>query len=138
MTYLGSRLWQSGINTIDAWRKAYAETTNAAELKRPAATLMFTDTAFYQSNQFLIEYSFAEPPYFVVDGKPDTSGKKAGIPQPSIHFRHKSRANIGWADGHIEWREMAKFDGKNAYGVESASLRLGWFEPVDNTPFDLE
>jgi prepilin-type processing-associated H-X9-DG protein len=57
---------------------------------------------------------------------------------PSIHFRHKGRANVGWVDGHIEQRQMGKFGDKNAYGVDSGSLRLGWFEPIDNTPFDLE
>lgn len=139
MTYIGSRLWRSGITTIDAWRKAYAETTNSTEVKRPAATLMFADTAFYQANQYLIEYSFAEPPYFVVDGKPDMGGKVYnGYPSPSIHFRHYSRANIAWADGHIEWREMARHNGKNSPAVGSASMKLGWFETVDNTPFDLE
>jgi prepilin-type processing-associated H-X9-DG protein len=57
---------------------------------------------------------------------------------PSIHFRHRGSANIGWADGHIEPMPMAKTNGDNAYGMASAKMNLGWFEPVDNTLFDLE
>lgn len=57
---------------------------------------------------------------------------------PSIHFRHRNRANVEWADGHIEPREMASCADKNIYGVDSADMGLGWFEPIDNTPFDLE
>ena len=30
------------------------------------------------------------------------------------------------------------FDDSNVYGVDSADMQLGWFEPVDNTLFDLE
>lgn len=32
---------------------------------------------------------------------------------------------------------MAELEVTNVYGVDAASLRLGWFEPADNTPFDL-
>lgn len=32
---------------------------------------------------------------------------------------------------------MAGLDTTNVYGLNSSALRLGWFEPVDNTPFDL-
>jgi prepilin-type processing-associated H-X9-DG protein len=57
---------------------------------------------------------------------------------PSIHFRHGGLANVGWVDGHVEQRERAEFEDKNVFGADSAALGLGWFEPVDNTPFDLE
>jgi hypothetical protein len=33
---------------------------------------------------------------------------------------------------------MAAIDDKNVYGIQSASMNLGWFEPADNTLFDLE
>jgi len=33
---------------------------------------------------------------------------------------------------------MAEFDASNVYGVDSADMKLGWFEPVDNSLFDLE
>jgi prepilin-type processing-associated H-X9-DG protein/prepilin-type N-terminal cleavage/methylation domain-containing protein len=138
MQYLGSRLWQGGITTMSAWIKAYSTTANAMEVKRPAETLMFADTAFWQQNQFFVEYSFAESPYYVVDGKPDASGRKLGYPSPSIHFRHYGSANIGWVDGHVEAKPMAKPVLRENYTAEMAKMNIGWFEPVDNTLFDLE
>jgi prepilin-type processing-associated H-X9-DG protein len=56
---------------------------------------------------------------------------------PTLHFRHQGRANIGWADGHIESRPMASIEQSNVYGVNSAAMSLGWFDPVDNSLFDL-
>jgi prepilin-type processing-associated H-X9-DG protein len=138
MTYIGSRLWRSGITTFAAMKDAYAETTNVVEVRRPAKTLMFADTAYYKQNQCLVEYSFAEPPYFVVNGKPDISGKKVGYPEPSIHFRHHGLANIGWADGHIEPKPIAKMALRRGYSAAAARMNIGWFEPVDNMPFDLQ
>jgi prepilin-type N-terminal cleavage/methylation domain-containing protein/prepilin-type processing-associated H-X9-DG protein len=126
MTYIGSRQWQSGIQTMSEWEKAYAETTKVVEVRRPAMTLMFADTAFNQKGS-LIEYSFAEPPYFVMNGQLLTDM----YPLPSIHFRHRDHANIGWADGHISPEKMAP-------SIKSSDMKLGWFEPVDNSLFDLK
>ena len=83
-------------------------------IAHPAQTVMFADTAF------LIEYSFAEPPRFA-DGS---------IPWPSIHFRHRGKANVAWADGHVSEEPLARTDGP------SASHALGWFGPDDNELFD--
>jgi len=134
MTYIGSRTWQYGINGAQAWRDAYARTSCVTEVTGPAETLMFADTAMAINLRSLIEYSFAEPPFTVHNGRPITSFYMS----PSIHFRHRTRANVGWADGHIEPREMANCDDKNIYGVDSADMKLGWFEPINNTSFDLE
>jgi prepilin-type processing-associated H-X9-DG protein len=133
MQYLGSRLWCSGITTYAAMIKAYARTTNAVEVKRTAETLMFADTAFFQNNQYLIEYSFAEPPHYVMNGITDIA-----FSSPSIHFRHYGSANVGWADGHIEAKPMAKPILGDNYTAEMAKMNIGWFAPVDNTPFDLQ
>jgi prepilin-type processing-associated H-X9-DG protein len=137
MQYLGSRLWQSGITTMSAQRKAYSTTTNAMGVKRPAETLMFVDSALYGDN-YLIEYSFAETPYYVVEGRVDVTGMMMGYPWPSIHFRHYGSANVGWADGHVEAKPMAKPVLRENYTAEMAEMNIGWFEPVDNTLFDLE
>ncbi len=134
MTYLGSRLWQGGIVTMEAWKKAYAKTSRNSEVAKPAETLMFADTAFYNNDLHLIEYSFAEQPFYVYKGEPMTGFYMS----PSIHFRHRKHANIGWVDGHIGSRKMAKFDITNPDGVKPADMMLGWFEPIDNTPFDLK
>lgn len=134
MTYIGSRTWQGGTNSVQAWKDAYARTTRMTEVASPGRTLMFTDTAMAKDGISLIEYSFAEPPFTVYNGQLVTNFYMS----PSIHFRHSGRANVGWADGHIAQRRMAKFNNKNAYGVQSGDMKLGWFEPTNNTPFDLE
>ncbi|GAG92020.1 unnamed protein product, partial [marine sediment metagenome] len=84
---------------------------------------------------YYLEYSFAEPPYFVFNGQPATGW---GYASPSIHFRHRGKANVGWVDGHITSEEVALFEEENIYGVKSCDMMLGWFEPIDNTPFDLK
>ena len=45
---------------------------------------------------------------------------------------------IGWADGHVEPREIARLNRKNVYGIRSSEMNLGWFDPVDNSPYDLK
>ena len=132
MVYLGSRLWQEGYSYSNT--EAYARTTTMSEVARPGETLMFADTAFYQHSRYLIEYSFAVPRYWVSNGRILSHS----APSPSIHFRHRARANIGWADGHTEIRSIADFAGDNDFYNECAAMRLGWFEPVDNSLFDLE
>jgi prepilin-type N-terminal cleavage/methylation domain-containing protein/prepilin-type processing-associated H-X9-DG protein len=134
MTYIGSRLWQGDAGSIQAWKDSYARTTRMAEIVSPGETVMFADTAMVKDGRSLIEYSFAEPPFTVHNGRPVTELYMS----PSIHFRHREQANVGWVDGHIEPRRMAGFNDKNAYGVNSSDMNLGWFEPVNNTLFDLQ
>ncbi len=132
MTYIGSRIWE------------YYEdekcriTTRDFEVRRPTETLMFADTAMAKLDNgrpYYLEYSFAEPPYFVVNGQPATSW---GYASPSIHFRHRGKANVGWVDGHVTSEKMAPFEEENIYDVKSSDMMLGWFEPIDNTLFDLK
>jgi prepilin-type processing-associated H-X9-DG protein/prepilin-type N-terminal cleavage/methylation domain-containing protein len=134
MTYIGSRLWQTGLKSEQDWIDAYAKTTKIEEIKIPARALMFSDTAMANDGDTLIEYSFAEPPFAVQNGLPVTSFYMS----PSIHFRHKDNANIGWADGHVTNCKIAPFGHLNAYEIKSADLNLGWFNPVDNSLFDLK
>jgi len=134
MAYIGSRLWQSGICNTQAWKNAYAWTTRMTEISIPAKTLMFADTAMAKDENFFIEYSFAEPPFTVYNGRAVTSFYMS----PSIHFRHSNHANIGWADGHISQSSLKSSGSENIYGINSTDMKLGWFEPVNNTLFDLE
>jgi len=138
MTYIGSRTSQSAAGSVQAWKDSYAMTARMTEIAAPAMTLMFADTAMAKSGKSLIEYSFAEPPFTVYNGRLVTEF----FMSPSIHFRHRNQANIGWADGHVEPRRMVKADPKsdraNPYGVNSADMNLGWFEPLNNTQFDLQ
>jgi prepilin-type processing-associated H-X9-DG protein len=130
MAYLGSRLWQAAL----PFKERYARTANISEVRRPSETLVFADCAMSRRAGDYIEYSFAEPPHPLVSGKVLTDMYTS----PSVHFRHKKWANIGWADGHIDLREMAQFEEKNVYNVVSMNMKLGWFEPIDNSLFDLE
>jgi len=134
MTYIGSRLWQSGIYNTQAWKNAYARTTRMTEISAPGKTLIFADTAMAKHEKFLIEYSFVEPPFAVQNGQAVTSFYMS----PSIHFRHRDYTNIGWADGHTSQCRLANSGSENTYGINSADMKLGWFEPVNNTLFDLE
>lgn len=127
MTYLGSMAWKLG--TTEA---AFATTPRLADVRDPAGTLMFTDTAMDKGRGY-IEYSFAEQPMVVMMGTvfPDR------YMSPTIHFRHLGRANVAWVDGHVDNRQPIPFDSDNVYGVPSTERLLGWFEPLDNSWFDL-
>jgi prepilin-type N-terminal cleavage/methylation domain-containing protein len=133
--YLGSRSWEERqFTTIEQMEYAGWETTRTVEVARPGQTLMFADTAMCVQKPNLIEYSFAEPPFYVYMGEPMTGFYLS----PSIHFRHRGRAKVEWADGHSDSRPMAGFDDTNVYDIDSAEMKLGWFEPIDNTLFDLK
>lgn len=131
MTYLGSRIWQHGF-------AACHQHTREHEINRPAETLMFADTALARTQgttTYYQEYSFAEPRWFLSNGQP---APEWGDPAPSLHFRHNGTANIGWADGHVEPRTLAPYNSTNtAYGdINFLESQMGWFAPLDNTPFD--
>lgn len=128
--YIGSRSWQP---SLDA-EQIYALTARDSEVRRPAETLMFADCALVRQSggqTVLIEYSFAEPPYIMYYGQEIQSTTA------SLHFRHRDKADVAWVDGHVSVRNMADLEGSDIYGVKSARLGLGWFDPPDNSLFDL-
>ena len=129
MAYLGSRLWDAALGGPHA----YARTTALSEVANPGQTLMFADTAMANQGEALIEYSFAEPPFAVFGGQVLTEFRMS----PSLHFRHSDHVNVGWADSHVGPEPLAPLEATNAYGVDPAPLKLGWFAPADNSPFDL-
>jgi prepilin-type N-terminal cleavage/methylation domain-containing protein/prepilin-type processing-associated H-X9-DG protein len=127
--YIGSRVWQSGAND---------KATKITEVGNPAGTIMFADAAMSKLDggaPYYLEYSFVKPRHWFSDGQ---FHLEWGDPSPSIHFRHRGKASVAWVDGHIDAKVMADFDGINSYGVKSADMMLGWFEPLDNSQFDLE
>ena len=131
MTYIGSRIWIEGFS-----QNGYESTAKDSEIRSASEVLMFADTAMAKLSSagrpYYLEYSFAEPPYFVSGGSVMLSW---GYASPSIHFRHRDKANIGWSDGHVDSREMAEFYGINVYGVRSSDMMIGWLEPIDNSFF---
>ncbi|UCD49497.1 MAG: hypothetical protein JSW27_18440 [Phycisphaerales bacterium] len=134
MTYLGSRLWDPSTKNIEQFERAYTQTAHIEEIANPAATLIFADTAMATGPDTLIEYSFAEPPFAVFGGVLISDFYMS----PSLHFRHRDTVNIGWVDGHTTAKPMADLDLPNAYGAASATMQLGWPDPVNNSLFDLD
>jgi len=128
MVYIGSRIWSDGYD-----ERSCRITAKDTQIRNPAKTLMFADTAMAKFTS-LIEYSFAEPRFFLMHGRPNPGWD----PVPSIHFRHFNEANIGWADTHVDSGKMGPYDGVNEYGNKPSEMNLGWFEPLDNSLFDLE
>lgn len=131
MTYLGSKIWQDGFSACD-------KPTRNTQVRNNAETLMFADTAMTKLDSgqpYYLEYSFAEPPFFLSNGTPKLSW---GYASPSIHFRHDKKANVAFADGHIDMRTMTDHDADNAYGVKSCDMDIGWFYPLNNSLFDLK
>lgn len=100
-----------------------------AHVKRPGETLMFADCAF--AGQRLIEYSFAEPRF-----QPSYPSFHA---DPSIHFRHRGQANVGWCDGHADPRRRTFTWSSRIYSADPDRLGIGWFGNADdNSLFDLD
>ena len=130
--YVGSRIWYSGYEKPDS-----SESMKLTEIRQPQATLLFTDTAmarYIDTKPVLIRYAFADPRYYVIDTEPAT----AWTSTPSIHFRHRRRACIVWADGHADDKKTGHYDGINDDGSRPSDFNVGWFEPMDNSPFDLK
>ena len=99
----------------------------------PTLTVMFCDTALpqpYDSPDHIIEYSFAEP-YFFLDWKRPVELESRTF--PSVHFRHEQAANVAWADGHIS-SEVPSVPFEN----EENKFQMGWLGEPSNAYFDLK
>src|SRR5690606_11376645 len=58
-----------------------------------------------------------------------------GFASPSIHFRHRGRANVLWADGHITSERWEWAPDRNVYGTLNRGWSVGWFGPRNNYYF---
>jgi prepilin-type processing-associated H-X9-DG protein len=96
------------------------------QIRRPGEKVAFSDAAI--AGPGLMEYSFVTPPR-------DGDGNETS---PSIHFRHKKAANIGWADGHVTSERFAWTYGVNVYGARNEKFLLGWFGGRGNELFQRE
>jgi len=95
----------------------------------PSRTIAFADSAF-GGDEGVIEYSFVEPAFW-----PDMVGAR---PDPSIHFRHRGRAEVVWLDGHVSGERMTFTSWSGLYRTDPARVGIGWFGPEDNGLFDYE
>jgi len=124
--FLGSRIAAENFTfTLDSIDTPMKQTM----IRRSAEKIMFADTAF--ADPLLIEYSFVEAPR-----------SPWGSNTPSIHFRHKRRANIAGADGHVtahefEWT-LPIGDPANYLNVDLDFMKIGWFGPRDNSLFQAQ
>ncbi len=124
MFYVGSRIWEG-----DSDENCKKPVRNV-EVASSAQTVMFADCAMAKADRgkpYYLEYSFAEPLF-----------NGWGYAWPSIHFRHRGRANVGWADGHTSSETMTDFNIVIYDGINSSDVMLGWFGPLDNSLFDLK
>jgi prepilin-type N-terminal cleavage/methylation domain-containing protein/prepilin-type processing-associated H-X9-DG protein len=116
------------------WMEAPDSTTRDVRIRHPASTIMFADAAMCQEG-FVMEYGFLEPPHFVTDTSPQ--GNEAwGYANPSLHFRHMTRVNVVWCDGHVTSEKFGWTTEKNIYGGNNHRHALGWFGPKTNYYFD--
>lgn len=129
MIYIGSKISSRGYEDSSC-----KDSAREIEVNSPGQTLMFADTAMIDDGDY-IEYSFAEPRYFIAEGKPVTDGWD---PAPSIHFRHRKKASVAWADGHASSEKIGKSDVVNPDGAKPHKMNIGWFEPMDNSLFNLK
>jgi prepilin-type N-terminal cleavage/methylation domain-containing protein/prepilin-type processing-associated H-X9-DG protein len=98
----------------------------------PGSTIMFADSGF-PSGERIIEYGFLEPPYAVDEDHP--KGNTAwGMMTPTLHFRHMTRVNVMWCDGHVSSEKFGWTT--DSWSGNTARAGLGWFGPEDNSYFD--
>lgn len=100
------------------------------QVRVPAQTLAFADTAFAATTAGVIEYSFAEPRFHAEFGYARVD--------PSLHFRHADKVGVVWLDGHVERRPRTYTWSSGLYPGDADAAHLGWFGTLDdNGYFDL-
>ncbi|KPK78920.1 MAG: hypothetical protein AMJ81_14380 [Phycisphaerae bacterium SM23_33] len=133
--YVGSQFWKYGFYHNSPGQRLGAP---AGQIRHPAETVMFSDAAMPQAlggRPVYVEESFCYCP-FGLDHKGSVT---AAFPrQPSIHFRHLDRVNVGWCDGHVADRDDFRSIPSNVYGANPQQMMVGWFGPNDNSLFDLD
>lgn len=123
---VGSEIYRYGFCS-----QAMQQGMRPEDIREPSRTVMFADAAFpqpYGSNPtLLIEYSFIEPYHWVFSPGVESQYRA----DPSIHFRHRGRANVMWCDGHVSAERMETFA-----EAHFTKWDIGWFGPSDNSLFD--
>lgn len=110
--------------------------TKSTKITGPGNCIMFADAAMpigYPS-QTIIEYSFIEPPRWHLRPGREPSNAK---PDPSIHFRHARKTNAAWCDGHVTSEKFAFTTQTNISHGDNEKWNVGWFNPDDNSKFDI-
>ena len=131
--FIGSKIWKLGGSD-----NSCSLTAKASEIKNPCDTLIFADTAIAKSfngAERMIKYPFAEQRFFVVNSNPDA----VWDPEPSLHFCHRNKmVNIAWVDGHVSQKKMGRYGGTASKCLMAEKFSISWFNPMDNSFFDLQ
>jgi prepilin-type N-terminal cleavage/methylation domain-containing protein/prepilin-type processing-associated H-X9-DG protein len=127
--YVGGTNYLFGFDTRSA-----KHSTRTAGIEIPEECIMFGDAALPYPNGTIIEYSFIEPPFWHLNAGKEPSSFK---PDPSMHFRHKGYANAVWCDGHASSEKFAFTTDVNAYHGDNLKCQVGWFDPDNNSKFDI-
>ena len=165
-SYVGGKTYKSPIYYGGPTPSSFEDKLAAAagssrrEVKDPAKTLLFADTAApanlgdwmnpIYTAAAIAEYSFAEAPYWTnaarynpitwnTEPHPDYPIDAVDLNNsaaPSLHFRHDGRVNIMWCDGHVSGK--SDWYSREGWGVRYFDFKLGWFGPDDNTFFCLD
>jgi prepilin-type N-terminal cleavage/methylation domain-containing protein/prepilin-type processing-associated H-X9-DG protein len=135
----GTHYLASWVDPDNGW-DGYANATKDVRVQRPGQTIMFADAAIPQfdaatNHHYIIEYGFAESPYFPTAEYP-RGDDTWGFSSPSIHFRHMGRANVIWCDGHVTSEKWEWAPETNIYGGSNHRWGVGWFGPENNRLFD--
>ncbi len=103
-------------NELSVWWNSFKRIT---QVKRPASTLAFADSAQFKSASEIVEVYTISSPY-----------SSWGDQSPDMHFRHGGKANAVRVDGHVSSEQMT-YTHAGYSGFSTADLRahyrLGWF-----------
>lgn len=98
-------------------------------IRTPGKTIMFATTAYARAGG-IQEYPFVEPPFW------DFGYVSGQRPSPTLHFRARGQAIVGWADGHVSLEPPeTRPHGTNPHGGDSATEELGWIGPDENNGY---
>jgi prepilin-type processing-associated H-X9-DG protein len=142
--FVGSLRWRNGPVWLSGDHSTNQRGGSWGDYAHPSATLAFTDCALPMTSgasEILVEYSFAELPYYAKQGadgtwqEPDPNNI-FHPPAPSIHFRHRKAANVLWLDSHVTQKDFASTTAVNFFGAHNERFHVGWFKPKDFSLFD--
>ena len=113
-----------GIGTYD-YRGMNPVPAKSSQLQQPGKTIMFADHASVNSSGRFNEQIDLFAPGMMRQDEVVYTGSA-----PTMHFRHRKRVNIGWADGHVESCGPLSYR-QSGWGYTEGELAenydLGWF-----------
>jgi len=117
--YVGGRIGRLGY-TVEGFNGSASE----SDITKPALMPMFADGALDVGKGLAETYLMTPPPAMA---RSIPGGQAL---DPTIHFRHNARANVGFVDGHVASLPMQQsVDNSPVYPSASPRSRnIGWFE----------